>query len=800
MGPKRYTQVHRLAVGGMAEVFLARQVGLADFEKLVVVKRILPHLKDDERFVEMFLKEARLAASVKHPNIVDIYEIDYIDDDYLIVMEYISGVDIKTIIKTASIQDINVPVPIACRIIADSLGGLHAAHSAVDGQGRTLGIVHRDIAPNNILVTYSGIAKVIDFGIAKANTEQTEGKTGSFKGNFRYISPEHLKRDRISARSDIFSMGVVLWEFLTLRKLFWGDTPASILVKVLEDIILPPSTYNPEVSPELDNLVLSALERDPDKRIPSAWVMREALLQHIQPWGVDTDRVGVWLRENLAQSYQQRLDLEQFIRNESESELSPVSYEVDIDSEDQTVSPGPAPTPVPYNSVNKDLWNQSRPVSMMAQETGLIYAGRRRRTAMYPAINPVANASIEQDTNVTVSPGSAASIYIYQVQKNRWLLTLLSSIIVLLLATLVVSILKPSALPFSTDLIEQIPKALGILDSPQPNVSDVPSTPKAKNKETQKQVLAVDERKPSKSILSIETEKPGVDVDAQSKDLSEKKEASDLKEASQLKERKGFGYLSITYQPAHAVLKIDDRRIKGPSPFQHRWPAGIHKVVLFADGYQTLAREIRVRPKERNELTLELKPKANKSKQVPMGKLNIISEPGEAEVSLNGKDVGKTPLYALAIPPRKSILILIKRPGYEDFSRTVTLLSGQTFNMIVPLVKQKEPKKEKETVVSPKPEPKPKPKKKSIRVPMDVVGKSYQGRLLFEKKCSDCHKQKVLSTAYTQLQWRRYFAQGRHDLHESFDGIVTSNELANIKAYLVKYAADTRAGRAIGIR
>ena len=318
-----YKQVHRLAIGGMAEVFVARAVDEHDelrahSEPLVVVKRILPHLKEDKRFVEMFLREATLSSAVKHPNIIDIYDAIQSEDDYIIVMEYVSGLELRSIFELALNQKFRVPVPVVCRIIADSLAGLEAAHCAVDNHGRSLGIVHRDIAPNNILVSFTGVAKVIDFGIAESEAEGfvtvEEEDSNTIRGNFHYISPEQLQDGSFSVKSDLFSMGVVLWELLTGKKLFWGDSIVSVFAKVLEDRIPPPSTYNPGVSAELDDVVMSALERDPKKRISSARTMRDTLLNCIMVNGVDSHWVGAWLRNQLAATYHERLELERLMR------------------------------------------------------------------------------------------------------------------------------------------------------------------------------------------------------------------------------------------------------------------------------------------------------------------------------------------------------------------------------------------------------------------------------------------------------------------------------------------------------
>ena len=228
----------------MAEVLLARQQGIAGFEKLVVIKRILPQLRGDGRFVEMFLNEARLAAALHHPNIVEIYNIDRETEDFFIVMEYLSGEDLRLILRRAKREDFRIPVAIACRIIADAVAGLDFAHSATDTQGRPLGLVHRDVGPTNIMVTYTGTTKLLDFGVAKANVHNIYTKPGTLKGKYGYASPEQVQHHELDSRSDIFSVAVVMWEMLTIRRLFRGDSPGEVLKAVMERQIPPPSSYN----------------------------------------------------------------------------------------------------------------------------------------------------------------------------------------------------------------------------------------------------------------------------------------------------------------------------------------------------------------------------------------------------------------------------------------------------------------------------------------------------------------------------------------------------------------------------
>ncbi len=287
----KYQLQCKLADGGMAEVFLARQTGVEGFEKLVVCKRIRPELSQDAGFVQMFLNEARVAARLNHPNVVQIFELGRVEATYFITMEFIHGEDLRTLTQQA--QQLGQPPPfgLSCRILADTLAGLHYAHTRPSADGQPLGLVHRDVSPQNVLVTYEGGVKLVDFGIAKVNqrglSEQT--KAGLFKGKFAYMSPEQSRGLKLDARSDIFAAGVLLWELLTWTRLFKRPNDMATLVAVAEETIPSPRSIDPRIPAELERISMRALERDLSKRYPTAQEMRADLEQLIraQSWEAD---------------------------------------------------------------------------------------------------------------------------------------------------------------------------------------------------------------------------------------------------------------------------------------------------------------------------------------------------------------------------------------------------------------------------------------------------------------------------------------------------------------------------------
>lgn len=299
----RYEVLEEIAQGGMATVYLGRARGAANFERLVAVKVCLPHLRSDEEFAGMFLDEARLAARIHHPNVVATLDVGDEEALYL-VMEYIEGDKLSTLIKRASIKRERIPIAVTARIMIDALSGLHAAHELKDSLGEPLRLVHRDVSPHNVLVGVDGIARISDFGIAKAEARATVTREGSLKGKMSYMAPEQLAGKPVDRRADIYAAGVVLWECLAGRRLFRADSEVETFNLVLQNRIQRPSELWPEVPPELDAVVLRALSLDPDKRFATAAEFAEALEDlpfKIAPARAVAGSVEELLRDVLAQ-------------------------------------------------------------------------------------------------------------------------------------------------------------------------------------------------------------------------------------------------------------------------------------------------------------------------------------------------------------------------------------------------------------------------------------------------------------------------------------------------------------------
>ena len=273
----RYEVLTQLASGGMAAVYVARAQGVAGFERLVAIKVLHPHLAYEEDFISMFLDEARLAARIRHPNVVPTLDIsDSQGDGYFLVMEYIEGDHLGALLGRSARQGERLPRPFVCRGVVDALQGLGAAHRLKDENGSALNLVHRDISPHNILFGTDGIARLTDFGVAKAEVRMASTRAGQFKGKLAYMAPEQASAGTTDQRSDLFSMGIILWESLTGRRLFKGENNAATLKKILSDPIPKPSALWEDLVP-YDELVLKALDREPESRFQSADEFVEAI-------------------------------------------------------------------------------------------------------------------------------------------------------------------------------------------------------------------------------------------------------------------------------------------------------------------------------------------------------------------------------------------------------------------------------------------------------------------------------------------------------------------------------------------
>lgn len=298
-----YVLFDEIASGGMASVHFGRLSGPVGFSRVVAIKRLHKHLAREDDFVTMFLDEARLAARIRHTNVIPTIDV-VAGDEIFIVMEYIQGESLSRLIRAEKARGRTIPLNYAMAIMAGALHGLHAAHDATDERGQPLNIVHRDVSPQNVLVGLDGVPRVFDFGVAKAAGRLQNTRDGSLKGKIAYMSPEQLAGRDVSRRSDVYSAGVMMWELLAARRLFDGDNEASIIPKIMAAQIAPPSTVNPNVPKALDDITMTALSFDNARRYPSA----KAMAQELERNGglVSASELGDWVRELAHEAIEKR--------------------------------------------------------------------------------------------------------------------------------------------------------------------------------------------------------------------------------------------------------------------------------------------------------------------------------------------------------------------------------------------------------------------------------------------------------------------------------------------------------------
>ena len=304
----KYYLLERINVGGMAEVFRAKAYGVEGFERLVAVKRILPNIAEDKEFIKMFIDEAKIAVQLNHANIAQIFDLGVVDQSYYIALEHVHGRDLRAIFdRCRGAGGEPMPVAQACFVIMKICEGLDYAHNKRDQGGRDLNLVHRDVSPQNILVSFEGEVKLIDFGIAKAAGKGAKTQAGILKGKFGYMSPEQVRGLPVDRKSDIFSCGIVLYELLTGERLFVGESDFSTLEKVRNVEILPPSTYNRKIPDELERIVLKALAKDVEDRYQNAIDLHDELQAFVYTAGEFYSRkdLAAWMKKTFGKEIEE---------------------------------------------------------------------------------------------------------------------------------------------------------------------------------------------------------------------------------------------------------------------------------------------------------------------------------------------------------------------------------------------------------------------------------------------------------------------------------------------------------------
>jgi len=295
----KYELIQKIGSGGMAEVYRARQKGVGGFEKMVVVKKILPGYARNLSFIKMLVDEAKLTSVLQHPNVVQIFELDSVENQYYMAMEFVDGKDLLKILGKCAESKRPFPPELVCLVTAEICRGLHYAHNAKDIYGKPLNIIHRDVSPSNVIVSWEGLVKIMDFGVAKARTEDTKGSKHVLRGKLGYMSPEQVKGEDIDHRSDIFSLGIVMFESLTLKRLFLGKTDLQTLINIRDAEVEKKFEKYPFIDEDLRAILRKALAADRDQRFSSALEFHSALMEYLYKQGkrADSSQITAFLKD-----------------------------------------------------------------------------------------------------------------------------------------------------------------------------------------------------------------------------------------------------------------------------------------------------------------------------------------------------------------------------------------------------------------------------------------------------------------------------------------------------------------------
>jgi eukaryotic-like serine/threonine-protein kinase len=383
-----------LASGGMADVVLGRSDGIEGFERHVVLKRIRPELARDQRFIRMFLDEARVAATLHHQHIVQVHDIGEAAGEYFIAMEYVHGEDVRKILSAAARQRTHVPLGYAVAIVSAAAAGLHYAHERCGSDKQPLNIVHRDVSPSNILVGYDGSIKVVDFGIATASMRQ-ETRSGSLKGKLSYMSPEQCKGAVVDRRSDVYALGVVLYELATTTRMIKGDSDYLVMEQIVTGRISPPQLRRPGLPPELSEIIMRALTADRDRRYSTADELRLALDQFATNAGLtaSTSAIAAYMRKQFGERPEPWLEI---TGQTAALDDVPTSIEESVSSNSWTELPRPDLDPRRSTS---SIPRQSSPLSVLSGDP-MTDAASRMTVPQRPSITPVPTGQPRTDSRM----------------------------------------------------------------------------------------------------------------------------------------------------------------------------------------------------------------------------------------------------------------------------------------------------------------------------------------------------------------------------------------------------------------
>lgn len=697
----KYLLTERIAVGGMAEIYRAKTFGVDGFEKLVAIKKILPNYSADQEFIAMLTDEAKLVVRLSHTNIVQIYDLGRVGEDYYISMEFIDGVNLREVINKTREKGKKLTLPLALYIISEVCKGLDYAHSKNDATGKPLQIVHRDISPQNILLSYEGEPKIVDFGIAKAALNVSQTSVGVLKGKVTYMSPEQALGKPVDGRTDIFSAGIILYELVSGKRLFTGETQLEVLKKI-RDTQITETELTQDIPKELRPILAKALAYNVGDRYQTAGDFQIALtkLLYSQYHDFSPRDLAHFMKKIFSEELKKRAALHQ-----EEASLNTLTKEVSLTEENQK------------SLVKIQTGSEIHPVLQAPTTPDESF----RPEAFRGPTEPTASEAI----NLSPSP-----------KKKKTLFTILAALFIIVLISLgayaIIKWVNPKPAPTPSEPKKEEPKEIPVITPTElpektpegTGATEEPKEPVETPKEEIKGKLEINSNPEGASIF-INGEDTKKTTPATIEDLgfestyeitlklSKHEEVSQMISISKDSPNKTISFSLIKLEEKATVIvipnvpdadiSIDGKNVgKAPGTFEVK--PGSHEIVISKEGYVSQKTKVEVVDDEKKEISLILEkipppapakePVKEAPKETPKetpktptketvketgdtitqgtGALRIDSEPRGASVTVNGQKQGTTPVL-LNLPAGKSYSITLSFPGYKTWQRTVNL-------------------------------------------------------------------------------------------------------------------------------
>ncbi len=679
----KYMLLERIAIGGMAEVYKAKSLGVEGFEKLLAIKRILPSVAEDEEFITMFIDEAKISVQLSHANIAQIFDLGRIEDSFFIAMEFVHGKDLRTIWERHRRRGLKVPIPMSAYVLARVCEGLDYAHRKKDAAGHDLNIVHRDVSPQNVLLSYEGEVKIIDFGIAKAANKASRTQAGILKGKFGYMSPEQVRGLPLDRRSDVFSVGIVLYELLSGERLFSGSSDFSTLEKIRKADILPPTTFNRNIPVDLERIVIKALAKEPNDRYQSAYDLQEDLQRFLIKSGTIFTRKDLtnYLKKAFKSDIERELERnKQFESIKIESTVTPVEpvitevqgrpvppeivqAEEEEDEEIETVvwdprsaqeqSTPPRPIEVrPMVSESPALVPTAAPPTVPSSTPPSF------RALPPPLVKPVPEIP-PQDTLTDPTP-QERPVFFDEKSSSTGDITVSETNSMIKRRrrfNLLIILLAAAALGLFGFSLFRLLRMKGFLGGGATVVFHITPADGQLLFDGQPAPPRLDGVKPGRHL--VEAQAPNYQPFRQEIDLAPG-------EAREISVSLSFvpGTLVLSFRPPDARVTLEGSPVEGVSPLRLQLvPGREYLIEVSHPAYETAMLKATVEPRKETIREVALAEK--------LFRLKLTSEPSEAEALLDDQSKGKTPLEIGGLKCTGQYLLTLRKQGFAPWSGTI---------------------------------------------------------------------------------------------------------------------------------